>query len=101
MQSPVSEGRQSRIVFGIALAEKAQEVFVHEVEPEEAWIANSGEDVPGCGNQQEQRAPAEQVKLAPATPLAGSHQVEQKSSTNEDNRHQAFGEHRQCQCRVC
>ena len=80
------------VVLRDALAEEPHEVFVDEVEPEEVWIANSGQPVPGHGDYQKEQRACEQMELAPAAPLSADHYVDQQCQTNDDDGQQTLGE---------
>src|SRR5581483_6675673 len=57
------------------------------------WIAQCGEDVPGCGDREEEREAGEGMEQAPPTPLAGEDEEETDGGEEEDDRDEALGEH--------
>ncbi len=92
MERPVEGSGELVVVLGIALADEAEEVFVDEVEPEEAVVAKAGEDVPRRGDGKEEQGAAEQAELAPAAKFTGDQQVEEGGAGEEDDPDQPLGE---------
>ena len=92
MQSPIGDRRKLVVVLRVTLAKKAQQVFIDEVEPEEALITQSSEDVPGSCDREEEKCAGNETELAPAPPFAGDEQIREQRSANKDDRHQSLGQ---------
>src|SRR5438067_4984677 len=93
MQAPVSERWKLVVVLGITLAEKAQQVLVYKVEPEESGIAHPSENVPWRRDQQEEQSSAHQAKFTPPSPLTRDQQIGKQCPYYKDNCDQSFGRH--------
>ncbi len=110
MEEPVGEGGELVVVVGIALAEEAEDMLVDEVEvPPAVDVAEGGdvavgmafaaigvayEDVPRCGDREEEQRAGEGLEVAPATVLAGEIEVRDGSAKEEDRGDEAFDEQR-------
>ena len=86
VEEPVGDPRQAVVVVGIAEAAEAEDVFVEEVEVPEAvdvaeggdvtdgmalvGVAQTGEDVPRGGDEEEEEESGDGLEATPATPLA-------------------------------
>ena len=92
----------------IAQVNKAQNVFIDEVEVEKSMhvaqsrmvahrvalvvIHNSAENVPRRGNRQKQQQPGHRLQRAPLSPLAGKQQVRNRRAHKEHRRNQPLGQ---------
>src|SRR5207244_12421519 len=86
-QSPKEEQGYGVIVFGIARAQETLDVLIDEVKPEKSSRLSGGrvtqprEDVPGCGNQEENRRAGEQAQAKQMTKVSR----QQKKNKNNPN----------------
>ncbi len=117
LAQPVSKPRLLVVVMRIALAQKAQNMLVHEIEVEESMhmprrgnvahgislirVAQAGEYVPRRRDGKKEHNAGEESQLAPAPPLARDEQVRNNGGDEEDRGDKPFGEHRNGQGRVC
>jgi hypothetical protein len=98
VESPEEVAGKLVVVPGESLAEEAEEVFVDEVEPEEAvavhasGVAEAGEDVPGRGDDEEEEQAGEGFEGAPLLVLAGEGEIDEACPAKEDQGYEAFGE---------
>src|ERR1700736_2100644 len=101
VQTPEEISRQLVVVHRDALAKEAQEVFVDEVEPEEAMavhasgVAQAGEDVPRGSDGEEEEQACEWLQRAPFLVVAGHGQIDDSGTEDEDRGYQTFGEDRE------
>ena len=94
------------VVVGDAAGEKAGDVLVVEIEPgpaavrgqaqagrqRDGWIAESGEDMPGGGDGQEDQGGGDEVEFREETQLARDEEVEEDEAEREDQADEALGE---------
>ena len=96
--TPIQVAGKFVVVTRDPLAEEAEDVLVDEVEPEEAvavfstCISQTGEDVPGGRDEQEESEAGEGFQAAPLCPGAGEGEVNQSRAEEEDERDEALGE---------
>jgi len=110
MEKPEKRARDGVVVARVAKIEKAEELFVDEVEPEEAVIlagaavegegevgriAESGKDVPGRGDEYDDEGSGEEVEALPdfaGKKLAGEGEIDDGGAHREDDGDEAFEE---------
>src|ERR1700761_3303217 len=107
VKEPVERGGELVVVTRDAGAQKARDVLVVEVEPRPAgvrweagadghghgWIAQRGEDVPWRGDCEKECDAGEGMQQPPSAPFTGEDQEETDGREEEDDRHEALGEH--------
>src|SRR5439155_27314782 len=81
------------VVHGIPLPQKAQEVLVDEIEPEESLVPNARQDVPRGRQQEEKPGSAHETELLPAPPLSAQQEIRSRDQADENDSDQSFGEH--------
>src|ERR1700683_1617653 len=108
VEGPEPEARDGVVVARVAQVEEAQQLLVEEEEPPEAVIlagdalhgeaevrriAQRGEDMPGCGDEQENEDAAEGAQPLPRArgeELAGEEEIEERRAGGKDDADQAL-----------
>src|SRR5437879_344616 len=104
MEKPEPDSRHGIVVVRITPVEKAKNLLVNEIEPQEAVVfaraAVKGkrevrrvpqccQDVPGCGDQKSDKESADGPKPLPGAPhkkLSGEEKIDKRGGTGENNR---------------